>query len=147
MIPIERMLVEWQCQKVCMAISRHIDERRPEAVVAGFTVDALAVMDGRRLEGRAAILEALRGRPANLRTRHLTAAIHFTEVGERQARAVVYNVTYFGEGDPPAGAVPYAASHGVFVEYHDVYRLEAEGWRLAERVMATVLAPEKIPGR
>lgn len=147
MLPAEQMLIEWQCHKLCVAVSRSIDEREYENVVRCFAHDALAVMEGRRLEGRAAILAALRGRPAEMRTRHLTAAMHFTAVDEREARAVVYNVTWFGDGDPPTGAVGYVATGGVFVEYHDIYRSGPDGWLIAERIMSTVLSPEGLPRR
>jgi hypothetical protein len=135
----KRVVIEWECQRLSAAVARYLDERRYGDLIELFSPDALVSRDGRILRGRAAILQALQSRPADVRTRHFCASPFVEAVTEAEARAVVYGLTYFGRGDPPGGAVPYAPAHGTFVEYVDWYRRTAEGWRIAERIVRPAL--------
>jgi len=141
-----RMHIEWQCRNLCYEFAHCIDSRNYEQLAALFTEDGLFDRVGQPLRGRQAILEGLKKRSTEIRTRHLCHSICFNEVSDTQARAVVYNTTLVGKGDPDGQPVQYAMSQGAFLEFRDIYRSTAVGWRIAERLAYTVIVPADLPG-
>lgn len=140
-----QMQIEWACQKLCQEFAYCIDRRRYEQLVNLFTEDGVFDRVGQLLRGRVAILEALQKRSLDLRTRHVLSNIYFVEVDGQHARALIYNTTLVGRGDPEAAPAPYGMSQGAFLEFQDLYRKTPEGWRIAERIARTVLTPEDMP--
>jgi len=99
-----------------------------------------------RLEGRAAILAAMRARPADQFTRHVTTNFHFTEVTESRARATFYNMSYYAflPGNPP---FTYAPERMMLLDFVDRFVHTPDGWRFQERDARAVLIPEDLKVR
>jgi hypothetical protein len=140
-----RMEIEWECRNLCYGFAHYIDSRRYAELTALFTQNGVFNRVGQVLNGHGAILAALEQRSLEMRTRHVCHNIYFSEVSEKTARALVYNTTLTGLGDPPSLPVPYGLTQGVFLEFRDIYCLTAEGWRIAERVASIVLTPSDMP--
>ena len=140
-----RMEIEWKCRNLCYEFAHYIDSRRYVELTALFTQNGIFNRVGQVLNGQGAILAALEQRSLDIRTRHVCHNIYFSEVGENAARALVYNTTLTGRGDPADIAVPYGLTQGVFLEFRDIYRLTTDGWRIAERIAATILTPPDMP--
>jgi len=140
-----RMVIEWQCRNLCYEFAHCIDSRRYVELTALFTQNGVFNRVGQVLNGHAAILAALEQRSLEMRTRHVCHNIRFGEVSEKSARALVYNTTLTGRGDPLGVPVPYGLTQGVFLEFRDIYCLTPEGWRIAERIASTVLTPSDMP--
>lgn len=140
-----RMEIEWECRNLCYEFAYCIDRRQYAQLAGLFTPDGVFDRVGQKLAGRQAIVDALGNRQSELRTRHVCHNVHFTAVDDESARAVIYNTTLVGKGDPAGEPVPYAMSQGAFLEFRDTYRKTPEGWRIAERVAYTVITPPDMP--
>jgi len=139
------MQIEWQCRNLCYEFAYLIDTRQYSKLAALFAEDGVFDRVGQVLRGRQDIVEALLNRSSELRTRHVCNNIHFIEVGPDVARAVVYNTTLVGKGDPEGMPAPYGMSQGAFLEFRDLYRRTADGWRFGERKASVVLMPPDMP--
>jgi hypothetical protein len=143
-----RMEIEWECRTLSDALAYFLDHRRYEDLVALFTPDGVFDRLGHVSRGRESLLQALRERATNITTRHLTANYYFSQVDEKIAKAVVYNVTYVGDGgDDRPLPQEHRFARSVFIEFADIYRKTPEGWRIAERIGKTIIAPKEFPGR
>lgn len=143
-----RMEIEWECMSLSNALSYFLDHRRYEDLVALFTQDGVFDRLGHISRGREDLLRAMRERSTGITTRHLAANYYFTQVDEKIAKAVVYNVTYVGDGgDDRALPQEHRFSRSVFIEFADTYRKTPEGWRIAERIAKAIIAPKDFPGR
>jgi hypothetical protein len=140
-----RMEIEWQCRNLCYEFAYCIDHRKYRQLAELFSIDGVFDRVGQVLQGRPAIVEALEKRSVELRTRHVCHNVYFHEVTADQAKAIIYNTTLVGRGDPEGQAVPYAMSQGAFLEFRDTYRKTSDGWRFAERSARTMLNPPDMP--
>jgi len=141
-----RMQIEWQCRNLCYEFAYLIDARQYSQLASLFADDGVFDRVGQMLRGRQAILEALRGRSSELRTRHVCHNIHFIEMTPDSARAVVYNTTLVGKGDAEGLPALYGMSQGVFLEFRDLYCRTSDGWRFRERKASVVMNPPDMPG-
>lgn len=141
-----RSRIEAECVALSNAFAYHLDHKEYDALVALFAPDGTFVRTGVRLEGRAAILAAMRNRPAEQFTRHVTTNFHFTEVTQSRAWAVFYNMSYYAflPGNPP---YTYAPERMMLLDFVDQYVLTPEGWRIHERDARAVLIPEDLKPR
>ena len=141
-----RREIEAECVALSNAFAYHLDHKEYQALVALFVPDGTFVRTGVRLEGRAKILAAMRERPAEQFTRHITTNFHFTEVSADSARAVFYNQSYYAflPGDPPHTYVP---ERMMLLDFVDQYERTSEGWRFRERDARAVLIPEDLKSR
>lgn len=99
--------VERACTDLSIAYARAIDFRDYDAFVLLFTEDG--VLDvGKPLHGREAIRESLRGRPDELRSRHVITNVFIDVLGPDEARGISYLTLYrhHGEESVRFGAVP-----------------------------------------
>lgn len=81
----------------------HLDERRYEELAAMFLPQGRWLRQGRWLDGRGAILAALRERPATMRVRHLISNVVVTRRSADEADVQAYLTAYRQlEGQPPA---------------------------------------------
>ena len=143
-----RMEIEWECTTLSNALSYFLDHRRYEDLAALFTHDGVFDRLGHVSRGRENLLQAMRERSTNITTRHFTANYYFTHVDEKFAKAIVYNVTYVGDGgDDRALPLDHRFSRSVFIEFADTYEKTSEGWRIAERIAKAIIAPKDFPGR
>jgi hypothetical protein len=146
MDPKTLLEIEWQCRNLCYEFAYCIDHRKYAQLASLFTPDGRFDRVGQVLQGHQAILDAMSKRSTDLRTRHVCSNIYFSEVGADTARALIYNTTLVGRGDPPGQTVHYGMSQGAFLEFEDTYRKTSEGWRIAERIARTMITPVDMPG-
>lgn len=81
----------------------HLDERRYDALARMFVPQGRWLRQGRWLEGREAILDAMAARPATMRVRHIISNVQVAMEGENAARVTAYMTAYRQlEGGTPA---------------------------------------------
>ena len=81
----------------------HLDERRYEELAAMFLPEGRWLRQGQWIEGRAAILAAMRARPATMRVRHVISNVLVTARSPDEAEVHAYMTAYRRmEGQPPA---------------------------------------------
>lgn len=90
-VPSDEVVQLSQCLHALIA---HLDSRRYEAVAALFTPAGRWLRQGRWLEGRQAILNALESRPKDMRVRHVLTNILVTELTHGKARVDAYMTAY-----------------------------------------------------
>lgn len=136
MTEIERMLAE---QAIARLITRYVhlnDAHRWEDLAALYTADGRMnrpTAPDAFVEGRDAILASFQARPPRA-SRHIVANI-VVDVAEdgQSARAHSQILLFTGEADP-AGGLPLQSPKPPLVgSYHDLLRLEGDGWKFAER--------------
>lgn len=80
----------------------HLDERRYEALAGMFLPGGRWLRQGRWIEGRDAILQALQTRPASMRVRHVISNVHVASATGGSAQVDAYMTAYRQlEGQPP----------------------------------------------
>jgi hypothetical protein len=80
-------------QRLLMLIA-HLDNRRYDALADIFTPAGRWLRQGRWLEGRQAILDALESRPMNMQVRHVLTNSLVTDFKNGQARVDAYMTAY-----------------------------------------------------
>lgn len=85
------------------AFFRHLDERRYEELAAMFLPEGRWLRQGQWLDGREAILAAMRTRRATMRVRHIISNVVATRRSRDEAEVQAYMTAYRRlEGQPPA---------------------------------------------
>lgn len=108
------------------AFFRHLDDRRYDELSAMFLPDGRWLRQGQWLDGRDAILAALRARPANVRVRHLVSNVVATLRSRDEAEVQAYLAAYRRlDGQPPALFSINLVDN--------VFRRRAGRWQLAEQ--------------
>lgn len=109
------------------AFISHLDERRYDDLLAVFAPEGRWLRQGRWLEGRAQILEALQSRPAGMRVRHVMSNAWAWQ-GEGGTLHMEAYMTAFRqlEGEP-------AASLFRINRVTCVWRRRGAGWELLEQ--------------
>lgn len=132
---VQRLQAESACRELVLRAAATADAGRADALAALFTVDArLTRPDGQRLQGRDAIAQAYRGRPAHRLTAHLVCGTLFDALCEQEARATSRVLLWSGDARNEAG--PHgrrAEARQVVGRFTDRFVATAEGWRIAER--------------
>lgn len=121
------------CTALGVDYARALDFRDYDALLTLFTEDA--VLDtGERLEGLAAIREAIRHRPDELRSRHVVSNVFVDVLSATQARGISYVTIYRHEGaaslrpGPAPLTGPAAVGH-----FEDRFVRTRAGWQFASR--------------
>lgn len=124
------------CERLALDFAWHVDHRNAEDVAALFAPDAAFERKGEVLDGRDAIHAAQLKRPAGLVTRHVCANLRIDVLDAEHARGTHYFLLYRHDhaaaGTEPGKPAPLGPPETVG-EYHDDYRLTAEGWKIARR--------------
>ncbi|WP_060887921.1 nuclear transport factor 2 family protein [Streptomyces caniscabiei] len=135
----------WALARMNTALYYHYDRREYDAVVEFFAPDALYDLHGRKVRGRAEILEVLNARPgaAELTARHSLTAQHFHTIGDTTAQG---SLTLFGYGGltpvEPDGYASYTPANGGHIfELTDHYGLADGRWTITQRTARRILAP------
>ena len=85
------------------AFFSHLDERRYEDLAAMFLPQGRWLRQGRWVEGRAGVVQALQARPASLRVRHLLSNVLVTAHSPDEMRVEAYLTAYRQlEGQAPS---------------------------------------------
>lgn len=137
----DRRAVEQDLGQLISRFSYCIDNGRYEELAGLFTEDCLFDRVGDRLEGRGAILAAMRKRHSYL-TRHVITNILFTRVEADEAEATMYVVNFVGESPTAGLPVGYAMEPAV-LEFTDQYRRTDDGWLIAQRMAKVIIKPAK----
>jgi len=108
------------------AFFSHLDERRYEELAAMFLPEGRWLRQGRWIEGRDAILAAMKDRPASVRVRHVISNVVATRRSADEAEVQAYMTAYRRlEGQPPALFSINTVGN--------VFRRQAGAWLLAEQ--------------
>jgi len=145
MDPLDTLLIERACERLCTNYARRVDTRA-ESFADLFTDDGVLTLVNVDLSGREEILAYIRRSAAEGRaTRHLYANIAIDVVSADEARGVV-DMLYFTGRPGEDGVVrgPELKPAGVGT-YTDVYRRTADGWRIARRAFKPVFLREGKP--
>lgn len=129
---------EVACTRLCTAFANLIDAQAYPRVAALFTPDGCWTRPERSLHGRDAILKYLLSRPTQVVTRHLCTNIQITPLTDTEAAGMCYVMYFHADGRAQDLAVP--ATLPLIGEYHDVYALTTEGWRIRDRRIRIVFA-------
>ncbi|MFJ9590683.1 nuclear transport factor 2 family protein [Streptomyces acidicola] len=92
------------------ALYHHYDRLEYDAVLEFFAPDALYELRGRKIRGRAEILDVLNARPGpEQTTRHIVATQHFHAIGDTTAQGAITLLGYRGprhNAPPPTRRQP-----------------------------------------
>ncbi len=126
LIPVDAACVGDLTQSLHAFIS-HLDERRYDDLAAMFAPEGRWLRQGRWLEGRDAILEALAARPAGMRVRHVmsNAWVQPADGGLMHQEAYMTAFRQL-EGEPTASL--YRINRVT-----SLWRRRGEGWELLEQ--------------
>ena len=132
-----RTRIEDECRRLSSMFAYNLDQRAYSDVAALFAENGQWNRHGKLLVGRDAIVEALNQRPLNQFTRHLTINVHFHEVSAGDARATVYNISYFSFSEAPLPQ-PFLPENALLLDFEDRYVKTPDGWKFAERNISTI---------
>jgi len=122
--------IEAACTAVTLRFFRGLDLRDHELSAAMMAPDGIWERQGKLIEGRAAILEALSQRPESRATCHVITNILVEVVDADRARVLFYLTTY--EGAVAGSETPVARLFGMRAGTDEMVRLP-EGWRIKEK--------------
>lgn len=111
-----------------------LDERRYDAVVAGFLPEGRWLRQGKWLQGRAAIRAGLEARPATMRVRHIITNIVVSPQQGEDVRVDAY-MTAVRQLEGEAAASLYRMNMVT-----NVFRRHEGAWRLVEQQLLPDLA-------
>lgn len=131
------------CQDLSNAFAYSLDQKKYEDLASLFTENGTFIRTGVRLEGRESILAAMTQRPTEQFTRHITTNFHCIEINENKAKALVYNISYYGF---PESSLPldFNPRNVMLLDFHDTYTKTNEGWKFEERDARVLLVPEEM---
>ncbi|MFJ9247656.1 nuclear transport factor 2 family protein [Streptomyces sp. NPDC101776] len=133
----------WSLARLNTAFFHHYDRREYDELLELFAPDALYEVRGLKLRGHVEIREVLDARSGpEVTVRHLVTNQHFHTIADGTAQATVSLLAYGGPTPVDEGPALYpAANAGHIVELNDHYRLDNGHWKIAHRVVDTILAP------
>jgi ketosteroid isomerase-like protein len=141
MAPVDtstRLAIEAELTQLVSRFSHCIDSGKYQELALLFTDDGIFDRVGQVLNGRAAILEAMRNRHSYL-TRHMVSNILFTQIDAQEARATMYVANFVGHGGNSELPVSFALPQPAILEFDDTYRRTADGWRIARRTARLIM--------
>jgi hypothetical protein len=133
-----RLAIEADLTQLVNRFSHYIDSGRYQELALLFTEDGIFDRVGQVLNGRPAILEAMRNRHAFL-TRHMVSNILFTYIDAQEARATMYVANFVGHGGKTELPVGFALPQPAILEFDDIYRRTTDGWRIAHRIARVIM--------
>ena len=133
-----RTAIERACERLVIEYAHRTDFDTTKAVADLFTDDGVLDVGVRRLEGRAALVEAAATRDPAMRMVHVCTNVLIDVVDEDHATGVCYLTAYV---EMAAGDGPLPMSQPAMVgRYHDDFVRTPSGWRFKSRVVKPVLA-------
>lgn len=119
------------CERLVHAFAWHIDHHEAEQAAALFAQDAVFERRGEALTGRPAIRAAFLRRPVALTTRHVCSNLLLSAEASNRIIGRSYFTLYRDDGS--SGLPPRLELPEFVGEYHDVFALTDQGWRIAYR--------------
>ncbi len=138
--PVLLMQTKAACEAVVLEFFHALDTRRHEAAAALMAEDGVWQRQGRRLAGRAEILEVLNARAAERSTCHIITNLRLIDLAGARA-TVGYFLTAYESVPQEHGGAPRLVS---IRECQDVLAETDSGWRLADKRSRRHLPPEPI---
>ncbi|MGS1108326.1 nuclear transport factor 2 family protein [Achromobacter anxifer] len=136
--PILPLLAKTACESVVLEFFHALDTRRHEAAAALMAEDGVWHRQGRRLAGRAEILQALNARAAERSTCHVITNLRLVELAGARATVGYFLTAYESVPHEQGGAPRLVAIR----ECQDVLVETDGGWRLADKSSRRHLPPE-----
>lgn len=132
------------CRQIVEHSAYLTDTRDFDAYAALFTESGqLTRPGGQPLEGRAAILESYRARPAERMTRHMVGHSVMQMQGEDKVRVITSVLLWSTTTSQPVEAFGRKAEPcQALGEYCDDFVLTSEGWRIAKRASSFLMYRE-----
>jgi hypothetical protein len=122
---------EFACRNIVAMLAHYADFGTAEQIVTLFTDDAVVELPGRRAEGKQALLDMVKARPATRVTRHFVSQSAVFVDGSNAARAVTPVYTYEGTraetNDEP---LPLHPPRAIGDWLHE-FRLTESGWKIS----------------
>ena len=137
MTPLDRLLIERECERLVALYTHYADFGEAERVAELFAQDAIWAAGDIRFEGQEQIRQMMRGRQGMIgrRSRHVCTNLQINVLDEDLAEGLVYLTLYRHDFDGPereAGEIMDTAPTAVG-EYRDQFRRTDTGWRFSER--------------
>jgi hypothetical protein len=140
-----RQAIEAELISLSHAFAYGMDYHQYDELVELFTPDALLDRVLEVHHGRQEISEGVRARTRAMAIRHVSTNFHFTHIDAETVRGVVYNISHFAPVDDGRLPAVYGSTHGMLLDFHDLYKLTPDGWKFAERVARPVMLPAGSP--
>jgi hypothetical protein len=127
--------IEQACESLVLDYAYYRDREdtqlAAQGVAAVFTEDATLTVNGQSFHGRQAIFERLAQQTNAPLTAHMMSTIRIFPEGPSRATGVSYATIYVAPR--PAQGSALAEGFTAVGEYHDVFTLTPEGWRIVNR--------------
>lgn len=143
MEPLQRLLIERECERVLLQSMWNTDFGQAARTADLFVPDGVLVVGPRVLRGREAIREAFLVRQAMVErvSRHVATNLLITVEDEEHAVGSCYVTVYRHDGEPGMGIAPLDGPKSVGQQDANFVRT-AEGWRFAEMRAAHIFLQE-----
>lgn len=135
MKPIDRMLIEHECQKLIIHYTHLMDVGEWEELAATFTEDAIFARPSSPedvIHGRDNILASFHARTAGI-TEHVVSNILVTVMSATEAKARSTVLLFPGKAAPDKKMASHARETPVVGHFVDRLRLENDRWLFSER--------------
>ncbi len=131
----QKMLIEWECQKVMRLYYQHVDHYEYDEAIKLFTPDVDWLGLGVKLDGREQILEGLHGGLGAGTIRHMLTNVVIAVIDENHVKAHAYNTLYSSPDiryDQIDGQIDFRGATQI-VEQNDELTRTEEGWQISKR--------------
>lgn len=148
MTDIERMYIEHECRKLSVLYCHYLDAQNSAGFASIYTEDAIykpAIMP-EPVIGRDAIFQWAENYPKQRLGRHFSANEWIEVIDETHAKGRTYAFV-FREPTPMTGVISSRTTPRSVVEYNDLYRLTAEGWKISKRYYNIIFIEESETNR
>ena len=147
MEPLERLLIERECERLVHAYCHVIDHGDAARVGEMFADDGVWKSPEVTREGRDAIAAAFAARQANTArmSRHVCSTCLIDVVDADNARGLTYVTLYRHDGKPGRRLSPLDRLPEIVGEYRDTFVRTPAGWRFHTREVVTAFAQMKAP--
>ena len=128
-----RRAIEWDCAQVLTRFINALDEGDYEAMASLMAPDGVWKRPDGDATGPEGLLQAMTGRPRDLRIRHVISNIVIDAIDETEAIGTTYLTVYRYDGPPPKrGPAPINGPHMVGVSRNKLVRANGK-WRIGEK--------------
>lgn len=135
--PMTDAAIGWQVSQTVHQLFQHLDEGEFVEMAALFAPDGVWCRQGVDLVGPAAVLDAMRQRPAGLSTRHVVA--NMIVGGDAGIATARYYLTVYAHQGAPVAPLPLETPQFLFV-CDDRLVGTPQGWRFARRAPRLIFA-------
>jgi len=138
---LKEMLLAKECEGLILQVAWLTDHGPHNQIVDLYTLNGSFSRDGEVYAGRAALTEMYKKRPASLFTRHILSNIQIKIISETDAISTSYATVFryrSDDGSPPIPPVNSSSPESVS-EYHDTFIKEAGVWKIASRILNTMI--------